>query len=143
MRRHHRAVSNHDAWEDTEGKLAKIEPGSEGYRPARMQYSAGTPCASTRSRSSMTSIVADRLCGSMPITTRLMAAAPHWQTMDIDREGKATLSCANPSRATPRPVAGGRTPDESHTHVGVDSRRIEQPASHLDPAWPGTGRRSN
>jgi hypothetical protein len=34
-------------------------------------------------------------------------------------------------------------PDESHTADAVDTRRTDQPASHLDPAWPGTGRRSN
>ena len=70
------------------------EPGLIGAEPAATE---------TVSSAVITSIVADRLCGSIPITTRsslsLMHASSrcsirHWLS---SREGNATSSCANPS----------------------------------------------
>ena len=72
----------------------------------------------------MTSIVADRLCGSIPITTALTATPPPHLVSHLRGEGghrcfelrKPLLSLSLP-KAAPSP----RRPDESHT-TSVGSR---------------------
>ena len=55
------------------------------------------PCARTFSRSSMISIVADRLCGSIPMMTRPTLVLLDSDRGDIGEEGNATSSWADPS----------------------------------------------
>lgn len=64
------------------------------------------PAASTVARSSMISIVADRLCGSIPMITPT-SSSPALQ-VNSGEEGTATSSWANPFRASPRTVPGGK-----------------------------------
>ena len=66
----------------------------------------------------MTSIVADRLCGSIPITTALIATLPLIpQVTHGAREGTATSSLGKPllSLSLPKTAPGPRRPNESHT----------------------------
>ena len=62
------------------------------------------PAASTAACSSMTSIVAERLCGSIPMITPTDSSSA--SPVISGEEGTATSSWANPFRASPRTVPG-------------------------------------
>ena len=67
----------------------------------------------------MTSIVADRLRGSIPITTALITASSRLipQVTHGAREGTATSSLGKPllGLSLPKTAPGPRRPKESHT----------------------------
>jgi hypothetical protein len=73
----------------------------------------------------MTSIVADCLCGSIPITTALMTPSRLIPQVTYGaREGTATSSLGKPllSLSLPKTAPGPRRPNESHT-TSVGSRK--------------------
>jgi len=77
--------------------VRELPPGQEELA-ITVGVGAEAAWARIRSRPSITLIVADRLCGSIPITTRPMPHASSARTLwTIGEEGNATLSWADPS----------------------------------------------
>jgi hypothetical protein len=93
----------------------------------------------------ITTTALSRLCGSTPITTLATASSPCFE-LPGRREGSATSSVADPSRATPhRSVSDGqRSIRQPHPNPGGQPD-ASQPAGHLSPrlAGPEPGRHSN
>jgi hypothetical protein len=89
------------------------------YPDASVPY---RPLSSTASLQAMTSIVADRLCESIPITTAFIAPSTQSAGDFGAREGNATSSCANPSRASPCPRQHPARADQMRA-----TRQREQP----------------
>src|SRR6266540_2867206 len=101
------------------------------------------PVANRISRSSRTSIVADRLCGSVPITTCPTTLPPFIRTPLGSSAERATLLRAGQTPLEPLPASGARrdrTPWTSHTNPPVGSREESVPSSTSTEAWPGAGR---
>src|SRR6266542_766777 len=89
------------------------------------------PVASKISRSSRTSIVADRLYGSVPMIT-LPTVLPHPPEPSGSSARRATLLRAEQTPLEPLPASGARrdrTPEESHTNPPVGSREESVPSS--------------
>ena len=84
----------------------------------------------------MTSIVADRLCGSIPITTALIATPPpHLAGYLRGEGGHRYFELGNPLLSLSLPIAapGPRRPDESHT-TSVGSRcESDEPGALTEP----------
>src|SRR6266540_4954596 len=101
------------------------------------------PVANRISRSSRTSIVADRLCGSVPITTCPTTLPPFIRTPLGSSAERATLLRAGQTPLEPLPASGtrrDRTPWTSHTNPPVGSREESVPSSTSTRAWPGPSR---
>src|SRR3954469_24079860 len=88
----------------------------------------------------ITSIVADRLCGSIPITTRLGAAVVLTSPPMLEpvgcRAGRATLLRAGQTPLEPLlalATPGLRRPNESHTTSVGSRNESESPGAWTEP----------
>src|SRR5829696_7846303 len=87
-------------------------------------------------------MVADALCGSVPMITRPMPP-PRPQNSDVDRRGRAPLlrAWADPSSATPRHLDARRDRRPCKSHASrAGSRKASAPAEHPTRASYDPGR---
>lgn len=83
--------------------LGEPAPGRQHFRIANWSV-PNFPAVITSPSSLITSIVAERLCGSIPIITGIQVSLP--QRDDVSKEGTATSSRTDPFPATPRAMLG-------------------------------------
>jgi 8-oxo-dGTP pyrophosphatase MutT (NUDIX family) len=96
------------------------------------------PLPSTVSSSAIASIVADRLCRSIPITTRLhlLMPSPVVRNELVGAGGHRFYQQNIPFFSLSRPAAAGqRMPNESHTTHGDSRERATTPTTSTEP-WP-------
>src|SRR6266542_1881884 len=93
----------------------------------------------------MTSIVADRLCGSIPMITRATPTSSSIR-LRLMSARRAALLRAGQTPLEPQPRHGDRQAARqiraTPLYYGWAAASESDPADHLDPAWPGWSRTS-